>query len=158
MRCASVFIHDIHDLLVKKACGLSQSLVNPNWIKIPIFLVYDISCHILNAYMPTDSILPTSCLWVTGHCCPTCEKTRPDSPLFVTMGASHKSLIAKESQAMAHHGTVLSQLLRSVPRHKFDILAKQQPAARWNSNACFPKTTSKRDCGSSIQSFTSGSK
>jgi len=34
----------------------------------------------------------------------------------------------KENQAMAHHNTVLSQLLRWVPRHEFESLAKQHHA------------------------------
>jgi len=40
------------------------------------------------------------------------------------MVAPHKSLITKENQAMAHHNTVLSQLLQLVPRHEFDSLSR----------------------------------
>jgi putative transposase len=50
--------------------------------------------------------------------------------MFVTMVASHKPLIAKENQAMAHHNTVLSQLLKLLPRHQFDSLSKQHDSTR----------------------------
>jgi putative transposase len=39
-------------------------------------------------------------------------------------------MITKENQTMAHHNTVLSQLLKLLPRHKFDSLSKQLDGKR----------------------------
>ncbi len=50
--------------------------------------------------------------------------------MFVTIVVSHKPLMAKENQAISHHSTVLSQLLRLIPRHEFDTLAKQYDGKR----------------------------
>jgi hypothetical protein len=55
------------------------------------------------------------------------------------MRLSRKHCINKGEQAMAHCNTILSQILKLVPRHEFEALAKQhhlgsafRTASRWS--------------------------
>ena len=65
------------------------------------------------------------------QCCPVnVYIERPNPPVIGTMSLSITCCNKKKNQAMVHCNTILSQVLRFVPRREFEMLANRHHSGR----------------------------